>query len=586
TNSPFSVSGFSVGSAGPFEFGTVTYITTSNTNPSLFSTPPAIGTNGTLTYTVAANQTGSANITVKANDGLLDSVSTSTFTITVVAPGALTPIVPNRTYTTLPQMQLTVSAFADGLLAGITDPTPAAGTPLVVKSFAGTDSGATFAYYPDTATGQPNGTFTYTPAPHFVGSDSMTYTVCDGTAANAKCTTANLTITMSGPVLYFVDDNAAVGGDGSLLKPWKRLDAASNSRVEGATIFVLSGTYTGETGLMLKKNETVIGQGVAGASFDAFFGITPPTTGSLPPRPPLNGAGITTPVVQLDTVSTRTAFHIERLYSVVQGPTTDRVRNFVITGGNALNWQVALPTNVVTFEDIQVTGGGITIGAYGTATIKNVAMTNGRVQAYYMDGVSVSFQNVDINNSDGTMALEANWSRNGSMVFDAASSIQVTNTPQQALMIMDSRPTVSFQFACPITLSGGRDVLFITGDTIDLTGGPNVTFTNTVSSTVSDTTRWAMYTSIVNLSMSAPSPSTFTGGRGVHLDRVVATGTGVALGSIFASTSLFTDTSGQPITVTGGTINSNNGSPSQPCFTIVNAPNVAVSGVTGVNCTP
>ncbi|HEX8254857.1 MAG TPA: Ig-like domain-containing protein, partial [Thermoanaerobaculia bacterium] len=588
TNLAYSVSSLATAiSAGPGETGTVSFIVVSNSAPSLFSAGPAIASNGTLSYTVAANQTGTANITVKANDGGLDSVATQSFTITIVGAGALTPVVPNRTYTTLPNTKLTIANFADGLLSGITDPTPAAGTPLVVKSVTNVDSGAVFAYEPDTATGTANGTFSYTPPVHFTGSDAMTYQVCDGTAANAKCASATLTLTMTGPVIYYVDDNAAAGGDGSLQKPWSRIDDAAvcNCRVPNAAIFVMSGTYTMAQGLTVKSNERIIGQGVAGSSFDAFFGITPPTVGVMPARPQLNGAGITTPNIQLE--AGRTAFWIERLYSVVQGPTAETIRNLNISGGNALTWQVALPTNVLTFEDVQVTGGGITMAAQGTATFKNVAITNGRVHASYMDGLNASFQNVDINNNNGTIALEANWSRSGSMTFDAASSITAVNMAQHGIMIMDSRSAVNFTFNGPVTLSGGRDVLFLTGNTIDQELGANITFNGTVNSTVvNDDTRWAMFTASINLSMTANN-NVFTGGRGVHLENMASIGTGIKIGSVFASTSLFWNTSGQPITVTGGTITANdNGNPAQPCFIRFNAPNVTISGVTGVFCTP
>ncbi|PYR60495.1 MAG: hypothetical protein DMF85_04850 [Acidobacteria bacterium] len=61
-----SVSGWATGiSPGPNEsFQTVTFNVTNNTNPSLFSTPPAVSPAGTLTFTPAANANGSATITL------------------------------------------------------------------------------------------------------------------------------------------------------------------------------------------------------------------------------------------------------------------------------------------------------------------------------------------------------------------------------------------------------------------------------------------------------------------------------------------------------------------------------------------
>ena len=87
-----SVSGFATFTAGPAnESGqSVTNVTTSNDNAALFSVPPSVALNGTLTFTPAANTFGAATVTVIAQDngGIADGgsdKSTNTFTITVLA---------------------------------------------------------------------------------------------------------------------------------------------------------------------------------------------------------------------------------------------------------------------------------------------------------------------------------------------------------------------------------------------------------------------------------------------------------------------------------------------------------------------
>jgi hypothetical protein len=84
--------GISAGAAN--ESGqTLTFQITSNTNPSLFSSGPAISSSGTLTYTPAANAGGSATITVNLKDnggtanGGVDTSPSQTFTITVTPVG-------------------------------------------------------------------------------------------------------------------------------------------------------------------------------------------------------------------------------------------------------------------------------------------------------------------------------------------------------------------------------------------------------------------------------------------------------------------------------------------------------------------
>src|SRR5262249_8923464 len=54
-------------SAGPGEPGVLNFIV-SNNNNALFSVQPAIASNGTLTYTPAANAIGSATVTVQLHD--------------------------------------------------------------------------------------------------------------------------------------------------------------------------------------------------------------------------------------------------------------------------------------------------------------------------------------------------------------------------------------------------------------------------------------------------------------------------------------------------------------------------------------
>ncbi|HLN64146.1 MAG TPA: tandem-95 repeat protein, partial [Symbiobacteriaceae bacterium] len=75
---------------------TVTFQVIGNSNPSLFSVPPAISPSGTLTFTPATNAVGSATITVNLRDsggtanGGVDTSASQTFTIWVEAGTKLT----------------------------------------------------------------------------------------------------------------------------------------------------------------------------------------------------------------------------------------------------------------------------------------------------------------------------------------------------------------------------------------------------------------------------------------------------------------------------------------------------------------
>ncbi|MDB5339752.1 MAG: hypothetical protein JWN70_5371, partial [Planctomycetaceae bacterium] len=95
-------------SPGPFGEGgqTVNFIV-DNDNHSLFSVQPSISANGTLTYTAAANQNGSATVTVQIHDnggtanGGVDTSSTQTFLINVTAVNDVPTFTVGATQTSL-----------------------------------------------------------------------------------------------------------------------------------------------------------------------------------------------------------------------------------------------------------------------------------------------------------------------------------------------------------------------------------------------------------------------------------------------------------------------------------------------------
>jgi hypothetical protein len=88
-----SVSSFASFSPGPANESaqTVSVLSVTAANPSLFSAQPAIAANGTLTFTPAANANGSSLVTVVVQDnggtanGGLDTSAPQTFTITITA---------------------------------------------------------------------------------------------------------------------------------------------------------------------------------------------------------------------------------------------------------------------------------------------------------------------------------------------------------------------------------------------------------------------------------------------------------------------------------------------------------------------
>lgn len=167
-----------------------------NDNSALFLTPPAISSNGTLTYTLAPNANGSATVTVRLQDNG-DGTNTSapqTFTITV------TPVNDAPAFTLGADQILledspaqTIPAFAAGLSKG-----PANESDQVLTF-------ALVADNPDLFSSQPaissTGELTYTLAPNANGAAHITVTLKDngGTAHSGadSAPDASFTITVT-----------------------------------------------------------------------------------------------------------------------------------------------------------------------------------------------------------------------------------------------------------------------------------------------------------------------------------------------------------------------------------------------------
>ena len=196
--------------------------------------------------------------------------STATVSVTVTCVND-PPTAQPQSYTAHANMR--VSIPAPGLLAGATD--VEAGTTLTV----GTVSATTPAGGTITNLNNATGAFEFDPPPGFTGGNvTFTYTVCDnGTPPPSACSApATVTVAVSGPVIWFVDDGATGTETGRLSAPFNTLaEAVTAIGTDTAErVFLYDGTYT--TGIALNQGGWLVGQGVTGASFDAVMGITPP----------------------------------------------------------------------------------------------------------------------------------------------------------------------------------------------------------------------------------------------------------------------------------------------------------------------
>src|SRR6185437_4031464 len=125
-----------------------------------------LNTNGSFTYTPAANYHGPDSFTYKANDGTADS-NTVTVSITVNSVNDA-PVAVADSYSTNEDTTLTVAAA--GVLSNDTD---VDGDTLTAVKVTDPSHGV--------LTLNSNGSFTYVPAANYHGSDSFTYKANDGT---------------------------------------------------------------------------------------------------------------------------------------------------------------------------------------------------------------------------------------------------------------------------------------------------------------------------------------------------------------------------------------------------------------------
>ena len=104
---------------------------------------------------------------------------------------------------------MTVNTATSGFTVVTNDyPGILAGNPVALSALTITTSGtsANGGIVTMTTSGANVGKFTYAPAPGFTGTDTFTYTISNGVAGTpAGSATGKVTITVAGPVIWFVD---------------------------------------------------------------------------------------------------------------------------------------------------------------------------------------------------------------------------------------------------------------------------------------------------------------------------------------------------------------------------------------------
>jgi hypothetical protein len=360
-----------------------------------------VSPSGGLTYTPAANQNGSATITITLQDngGGTDTSPPQSFDITVTAVNDK-PVAQNKPASAATAVQANMKRVGidASLLTGVTDAdTGVSGcAPTFSVASITSDSGGTVSNVNLGA-----GTFDFEPTPGFTGTATVNYTVSDnGCPGTATSDAATVSLTVSGPVIWFVNPAVAGPGSGTLADPFKNLSAADAVDAANHRVFVYSGSTT--TGLTLNSGEWLIGQAATG-TFDTFFGITPPT-GTIA-RPAMGGG----PVTIGGTVTLATDAKVQGV-AISTGASPGMVGSGGITGftvsqssittttGTALNLTNAtIGSGGVTFTSISSNGAANGIVLNNTGTAGGLTVAGGTIQSSTGPGVSLtSTRNVSL----------------------------------------------------------------------------------------------------------------------------------------------------------------------------------------------
>ncbi|HEX6085898.1 MAG TPA: tandem-95 repeat protein [Thermoanaerobaculia bacterium] len=177
-------------SAGPNETQNLTFVLSGNTNPALFASGPSIAADGTLSFTLAANQNGSASLSVVLTDdggtanGGVDTSTSATLNITVTAVNDAPSFTGSGNVTVLEDSGAYSAAWATAISAGPADESGQSVTFQVSATNA-----AFFAVQPSI---DAAGVLTFTLASNAAGTSTVTVTAKDdgGTANGGSDTSA------------------------------------------------------------------------------------------------------------------------------------------------------------------------------------------------------------------------------------------------------------------------------------------------------------------------------------------------------------------------------------------------------------
>ncbi len=485
---------------------TNTYVLTNDTGLS----GPSAGDE--LEYTVTITNNGTA---------ATDVVFTDQIDIhTTLVPGSVkvSPVAQDDAYSTIGNVGLAIPA-GSGVLSNDVSPSGAALT-IAGPAIITTAHGGTVTM--DLATGA----FTYVPAAGFIGADTFTYTLENGSGLPSSGT---VTITATGAIWFINAAASADGANGTLARPFNSLadfqainDGGTLRPQPGHSIFIYSGSYTGPVTLL--SQQKLIGQGatpslltVAGLPAPSGTNLLPATAGG---RPLLTSSGAVN-VINVNANNTLRGLNV----------------------GNTAQAKIAGSTaGTLTVNEVGLSGGGCALN------VSNV--TFAAEFSEVSSSVSSGTSPIKISNSNGSLKIDAGTlSASGVAAIDISGTSLALNVTLNAVScsnaakgLIVSGTTGTFQVTGSGTIAGsGGTIQNITARGVELLNTAGITLRN-MNLASANTAEGSIPVALDNTNANAAVHANAV--AGLTLDRVVISGTVVQEGVNLRNVSNFNFTNG------------------------------------------
>jgi uncharacterized repeat protein (TIGR01451 family) len=461
----------------------------------------------TLRYTVVINNNG--------DGAALDVVFSDTVDANTTWTGALsaTPLAIADSYRTTGNSPLVVDA-AHGLLANDADADDAAPNPPYNDGLSVSASDTASALGVAVSV-NADGSFTYNAPLSVTGvvTDSFAYTIQD---ADGLTDTGTVTISVTG-VVWYVDNTAPPGGDGSMAAPFDTLIQAQAASSPTHYIFVYEGDGTSagqDAGIILKAGQHLIGQGV-----DLVVGGDTLVTAT---RAPVigNGGGDGITLADNNDVQGLQIDSTGGMGITGVGVSDGSFHHVTVTNASGVGLNLLNSAGTFSFNSTNVngaTGTALNVSG-GTATIiyaSDITNAVGHTVEVENYAGALTFQGGTIADTGGAGVRVANSA--GNVSFSDLDLGTAGNRLTGDALTLDNNSGVYNLSGLNIFTAGGRGLVARNSGTLNVTGGGNtISTTNSVAISVTNTFIGASGATFENVSASG-------GSSGIILDH---TGTG------------------------------------------------------------